>query len=175
MANESPADFAHLTLGHSGDTVELDRSEQNRAALCAMVQQARLSIDIFSRDLDAALYDTAEFAEALRQMALRTRHARVRILVQNTERLVARGHRLLTLTRRLSSFMAMHVPAREHANYNSAFLVADRVGVLYRPLADRYEATVTFNEPLEAQRLAELFNSMWETSTQPADLRELRI
>ena len=67
------------------------------------------------------------------------------------------------------------MPAPEYHGYNAAFLVVDRTGAVYRSLADRYDATVTFGDRHAAGELMRQFDEMWETSRTESGLRRLRL
>ncbi len=175
MSAQGMSGFANLVLGESVDPVAVDGSAENRAAVLAMVAQAQRSLEIVTRDLDAPVYDDAEVVEAIKGLVLGSRQSRVRILINDTTRIVQQGHRLLELVRRLSSFMEMRVPAREHQAYNSAFLVADRTGTVYRSHADRYDGSVCFNDLRGADELIRQFEEMWEVAEVPAALRRFTL
>ncbi len=175
MSDHQAPDFSSHILGETADAVAVGRSAEVRAAATAMVGQARRTLDLVSRDLDAAVYDDAGFLEATKQLAVRSGRTQVRILVQDVAPAVTRGHRLLALTQRLSSFMDIRVPSRQHANYNSAFLVVDRMGTIFRPLADRYDGLVCFRNPREAGELTEVFEKMWALANTDPNLRALKV
>jgi len=170
-----PEDFEHLVLKQYADPIEVDTSDACRLAAISMARQARRSLEIVSRDLDPAIYDDADFVEAVSQLCLGSPRVRVRILVRDAPVIVKHGHRLLPLAHRLSTFIDIRVPGREHADYNSGFLIADAAGVIYRTLADRYEATVSFNDPRTAQDLGKLFEEMWQAASPDPNLRRMSL
>jgi len=105
--------------------IALESSEQIRELALAMVRSARRSIAISGRQLGPRLYDNSEFAEAVKRLALSSRHARVRLLALEARELVSRGHRLIDLAQQLSSFISIRVPSQQHAGFNEAMLVVD--------------------------------------------------
>lgn len=171
MRYSRPQDFEHLGLKKYDERVEIDTSEACRLAVLSMARQAVRSLEIVSRRLDPAVYDDADFVDAVAQLCLGSPRVRVRVLVREPAPIVKRGHRLLALAQRLSTFIDIRVPSREHADYNSAFFLADGAGVVYRTLADRYEAKVSFNDPRGAQELGKLFEEMWQTASPDPNLR----
>ena len=171
MRYSKPEDFANLTLKEHSETVEIDTSDECRLASLSMARQAARSIDIVSRHLDPLVYDNREFEEALSDLVVGSNRAKVRILVLQPDALVKQGHRLLTLTQRLSSYMDMRVPAREHKDYNAAFMVVDEIGSIYRSHADRYEGLVRFNDRAAAMELERQFEEMWTGAVADANLR----
>jgi len=175
MADPQATPFQQLVLGESTERVAVDTSDAVRAATVAMLRQARRRVDIVSRHLDPPVYDDAECVAALREFALRTPRARARILVLDPAPVVSRGHRLLELVRRLTSFLEMRIPAEEHSTYNSAFLVVDGRGVLFRVLSDRYDGVACFNDPAQANELGRAMDEMWEVAGPDPNLRALKI
>ncbi len=175
MPYSRPSDFEAFRLKNDGETVAIDTSEECRVAALSMARQAARSIEIVSRSLDPAIYDNAEFADAVSELVTGSRRARVRALLKHTDGAVKGGHRLVAVAQRLSSFVELRVPAREYDDYNAAFLIVDRAGVIYRTLSDRYEATVCFNNPHLAGELGRQFEAMWQTAVQDPNLRRAHL
>jgi hypothetical protein len=69
----------------------------------------------------------------------------------------------------------MRIPAREFDEYNSAFLIVDGAGVIYRTLSDTFEGTVSFNDPRKAQELDRQFEAMWQSATPDPNLRRAHL
>ena len=66
----------------------------------------------------------------------------------------------MDLYRRLPTYMDIRLPAKEHESYNSAFLVVDKTGVIFRSHADRYEGTANFNDQKTVEDLSKMFSDM---------------
>ena len=175
MAGAVENPFEGLRLGETPEVLPVSRSEDAQAAALALTRQARRTIEIMSRHLDPRLYDTAELAEAIKQLALGSHRAQVRILVQDVDPLLRDGHRLLALAQRLPTFIQIRVPAPPFREFNQAFLVADETGYLHRHFADRFEGDVCFHGPAAARELLRLFEPMWESAEPDPSLRALRI
>lgn len=167
--------FTELLLGISDMEIELFTRDETRHAAELMVQQCQESLEIFTRDLDPPLYDQQPFLQALGALCLRNRKARVRILVQEPSTPVKRNHRLIELSRRLSSSIELRQPHPDYRQHNEAFLIADRCGLIYRALADRYEGSANFYNPVEAQRKLDFFTEVWERSEPHPEFRRLHI
>jgi len=179
MADDTPhpllADPDRYQLGTDHEPLRLDNIEQNRLAALLLARQARRSLHIVTRDMDPAVYDTAEFDDAIAELARQSRYAEVRILVNNTEHAIAHGHRLIETARRLSSYIQIRRLRPEQAHYNEAFLVADRRGVLHRGKGDLYEATLEFNNPARARDLHNEFTSLWEHAEHEPNFQRLHL
>ena len=171
MHYSRPSDFQRFVLKEDSQSVVIDTSEACRLAALSMVGQAARGIDIVSRQLDPQMYDNREFCEAVSELVLGSRRARVRVLIRHTDPVVKRGHRLVTLSQRLSSYIEIRVPAREFDEYNAAFLLVDGAGVIYRTLSDTFEGSVNFNDPRRSHELGRQFEAMWQTAVADVNLR----
>lgn len=175
MHYSRPSDFARFVLKRDGGNVTVGSSEECRLAALSMARQAARSIEIVSRQLDPQIYDNQEFCDAVSDLLVGSRRARLRVLVRKTDPILKGGHRLLNLAHRLSSFIEIRVPAREYDDYNAAFLVVDGAGVIYRSLSDRYEGTVNFDDARTAGDLGRQFEEMWQTASRDSSLRRAHL
>ena len=162
-------------LGETEAEIHIDTVEENRNAAISLVKQARFSIDIFTQDLDAELYNNKEIEQSIFNLAKRHPNTRVRILTQDSQVAVRNGHRLIKLAQSLTSSVFINTPSREFKDVRFAFLVVDKLGVLYRVSASNrnYKASINFMSPQQAGRLTDFFNEAWEHST--PDLQTRRI
>ncbi|MGH8415419.1 MAG: hypothetical protein ACRESX_11880, partial [Gammaproteobacteria bacterium] len=145
----------------------------NRDAAVRLASEARMSLAMFTRDLDPAVYNTEEFATAVRQLALSSRYSRIRIVALDPTAAIKDGHRLIELGRRLSSFIEFRRPSADHAKLPESFLVADETGLLYRPMASRYEGFADPANPSEARVRLRLFDEIWERAEPELEFRRL--
>lgn len=165
-----PDDFR---LGETHREIPLATAQDNRTLCLALTMQCRRRLEIVSRRLDPPIYDTAEFAEAVKSLALGHSKARIRLLVAESEALVHDGHRLLDLAGRLSSFIELRVPATDHRDFGEAFLIADGMGYVHRPLTDRYEGKANFHHRSVARELTRRFEELWATGEPDPNLRRM--
>ena len=165
--------FVELRLGVSDLDIDLTTRAETQHATDLMIQQAQSTLEIFSRSLDPDLFERESFVDALASLCLRNRKARIRLLVQEPLQAVRQSHRLVDLTRRLSSSMEIRQPHQDYRHYNEAFLIADGCGLIHRKLADRYEGRVNFYAPIEGQRKLDFFNEVWERSQVHPEFRRL--
>jgi hypothetical protein len=153
--------FENYILGDTDETLSVDTSEQLALGTQTMVQQAKRTLVIISRDLDPVIYNTAEFCESVRQMVLKSRYTKVRILVHEPMQIVKRGHRLVDLAMHLTSFIEIRVPDQEHADFNESVMIADAIGYAHRINGERYEARLNFNDGRTSRILLKQFEGMW--------------
>jgi hypothetical protein len=156
--------FEDNILGKTDDTVLIERSEENAIASLSMAKQSERTIDIVSRDMDPAIYDSPEFVEAAKQMVLKNKMSRIRILAHEPALIVRRGHRLVDLAMQLTSFIEIRVPSLEHADFNDSLFIADTTGYIHRLNPERYEGKLNFNDKRTCRILAQQFDEMWGKS-----------
>lgn len=169
-------DFSNLRLGESTeDTIKVESREANAAAAVELVSQAKRKLAIISQELDPKIYDQSDFLEVLKQLALKNRNVEIRIIVFEPEIIVRKGHKLLDLAGKISSFIELRKVAPKYKSFNEAVLIADEVGYLYRESTERYKGSVNFNSPRESKHLLDVFNEMWETAKPDPNLRKVHI
>lgn len=140
-----------------------------------MLTRTERNLDIVSRHLDPLVYDQVETVEAIKAMALGNRQAQIRVVVTDLRPVLGRGHRLLELAQRLTSFISIRVPGKSHKNFNEALLIADNNAYIYRPFADRYEGEAHFQNRGKARDLKSRFDDLWEKADTHPGLRRLHI
>ena len=159
-------------LGETDELLHMDRREDCQLVSLAMAEQAQRSLNIFSYDLEPWIYNTPGFYEAVRSVIAADTNSLIRILVYDISGTVNKGHRLLDLASRLSSRVQIRKLTKK---YHHAFMIADNLGVVDRPNADRYEGTANFNAPGWAQNLQVFFNGVWEQSSRTPEIYALKI
>jgi len=162
-------------LGRDSGRLILESGAENREVCAHMAGQAARQLRVFSRDLDKPIYDTEPFIQSVRQLVLGNRQAQVKILLQDNDRAVKQGHRLIELARRLSSSIEIRTPAHDWLEHRENFLLADRYGYVHRESPDRYDATADYHAPLRVRELSELFDDIWQVSQVDSELRRLYI
>ncbi len=162
-----------LILGDSDQRVATQSSEEVRQGCLALTQQARRTLDIFTQQLDARIYNNLAFAEALKALATYSRHSLIRILIKDSTPVVKQGSRVVQLSYRISSRIQIRKPPIEYHDEAQEFLIADRKGLMHRRLGHRYEGELNFNEALESRRLLKFFDECWEKSGADPELRHL--
>lgn len=168
-------DIQNHKLGETNELLSLETAEDHRRVALAMAQQAVRNLYIFTYDLDRAVFDNPAFEEAASQLARRSQHSRIQILLQDASSAVRHGHRLVALAQRLSSKIEIRKPVAEYADITRSFFVADETGYVSRQLSDRYEAVANFSDRLLARDLVSFFNEVWERSQQDSQLRRLHL
>lgn len=158
------------------DTAErVEDISDNREAAVRLAQKARRSLAIFTRDLEPEILDNHEFLEAVKRLALGGRYVKVRILIVDSTRAVKEGHRLVELARRLSSLVELRKPSTDFLDRPEAYVIADNSGILYRPIATRYEGIFGEHDPPRAREMLREFDRIWQQSHADTEMRRLGI
>ncbi len=169
-------DFSDYTLGEStDDAVKVTTRDENADAALELVKQTRQKLAIISQELDPLVYDQADFIEALRKLVVNNRYAEVRIIVFEPQLIVQKGHKLLDLAGKISSFIEFRKVSEKYKSFNESVLIADKVGYLYRESTERYKGKVNFNSRRESKHLLDVFDGMWETAQPDTNLRRMHI
>lgn len=167
--------FEKLVLGEYDQDIELSTSQDNADATHALISQAGRNIDIYTHELDPKVYNQSACIDAIKSFVLLNSSAQIRILIRNPNRTIQSGHRLITLARHLSSYIAIRVIHEDYSSLPDAFLIVDQRGILHLMEGDRYDGLCNFNNPRQAVELSHRFTEVWNHSTEVADFRHIYI
>jgi len=165
------AEPAPFILGEHLALERFDQPEMARAHALAMLQQAQRSLCIYSADLDPWLYHHSSIQEACTRFLLASPQNRLRILVKDISRAVKQGHRLLGLSRRLSSNLHIRQLHPDYPNEEVAFLLADDRGLLLRPEPEQFAGYALYQDPARVRLRQAQFDQAWQTSITAPDVR----
>ena len=154
--------MAALALTLSGCTATTDtQSRQNATASLSQVSQNRTGRD---------------FLAVVKRLVLSKRYARVRVLISNPGKAIRNGNRLVSLGRRLNSYIEFRDVLEEfREDHKEAFIIADDRALMYRADAGKWEGMVGLNEPPIARQHLEVFEKIWQVSEYKHELRRLSI
>lgn len=174
MTDEINGSLQHCKIGEE-TTLRLESSEQNRIASIALVAQARYTLDIVCRDLEHALYDNEDFYNTVKQLATSSPKAKIRVLIQDSNKAVKQGHRLVDLARRLSSFIKIRVQGKRFKEFNEAWLVVDAKAWVRRAHADKYISELNCSAARQLRDSLKNFDAMWNESNDDPNLRRISL
>ena len=168
---------AYYVLGETVAEVQVRTADDNKNAAVALVKQARYSIEIFTQDMDADIYNDEEFKQSIFKLAKRHPNTRIRILTQDATKAAKNGHSLIHLAQTLTSSVFIHNPPEEYKNERASFMIVDRTGLLHRNsgLNRNYQGTVNFMSPQRAGKLTDFFNEVWDYSTPETQTRRFHM
>nr|WP_322940269.1 histone acetyltransferase HPA2 [Pseudomonas sp. s4] len=167
----TPWEPAPFVLGQHERLERFSQPQEARAHVLALIQQAQRSLCLYSDDLEPWLYHHSSVQQACTRFLLSNPRTRLRILLRDSTRAVKEGHRLLALSRRLSSNLHIRKLNPDHANEESAFLIADDRGLLLRPELNQQSGYTLYNDPARVRQRQTQFDQAWDTSITDPDLR----
>ena len=170
-----PEDLSNYLIGQKHPKLKALDVQNNQLAYLNMIGQARLTIDLLSRDLDPRILNTDSFSAAIRNFVKVSPNSRFRILLAEPGAVVSHGHCLLELARRFSSFISIRKTNEEHRSHQNNFLIVDRKALIYRPNSHDLEALINYDASSECRQHLEFFNDVWEKSEPASELRQLFI
>ena len=130
---------------------------------------------ILSPILDPALFAAENCVMAISEFARRSRHARVRILVEDSKTVAADNHPLLELARRIPSKITMRRLPDDVAPSRSSYVVVDDRAIWMQPDRDTYIGWRNLNDRVEARRLGDQFGLLYERGRDDPELRLLTL
>jgi len=146
-----------------------------REAINHITQQTLKTIQIFTPDLEATIYDNEEFTKNLLSVVRGNRHAQIQILTFETTSAINRGHALLRLAHELTSSIEIRIPAEEYQQTTITFLLADKKGFVFRSEAKEYNGIYNSDCKYRSQKLSEIFTAAWEHAEPDLQSRRLNI
>lgn len=172
QSSDSPrAEPAPFVLGAHPDLERFSQPEAARAHALALLQQAQRSLCIYSHDLEPWLYHHSSVQDACTRFLLASPRNQLRILLRDPSRAVKEGHRLLSLSRRLSSNLQIRKLHPDYPNEELAFLLADDHGLLLLPEIGQASGYALYQDPGRNRQRRAQFDQAWDTSITDADLR----
>lgn len=160
-------------LGEENQRLTLDTLSEQVACICAMTEQSLRHLRIYTPNLESELYDNGDFASAVSRLARSSRFAEIRILIEDTRLIIARGHALLELHRRLPSSVAIRKLTMDIHSLDQPFMIADEAGIFLRPEDGEGPSFANFCDRVKAKSLIELFDPLWDRCSPDPDLRRL--
>lgn len=168
-------DFEKHLIGESNQEFILGTREENRVATSMLAQQAKKTIHIYSHKLDNLIYDNSDFLDAVTQLAIRSRYTKVQILIRDTQSIVKNGHRIIETSRRVGSKIQIRKVHENFRDLTYGYIAVDETALLYRKVADRYDAKLNFQASRDARILIRKFDEIWRTSSPEPMLKHLSI
>ncbi|MEW8506376.1 MAG: GNAT family N-acetyltransferase [Candidatus Thiodiazotropha sp.] len=175
FTKELGVDLSLAQLGKSGELFQLQTMEDHQIHAVSMVRQAKRYLSIFSQTLDPQIFETFPFVDAAKQLAMRSRFSRIRILLQDNSLVLQQGHRLVELAQRLSSAIEIRIPGEEYLDYPENFILVDDSGYVHRKQAANILGSACYNDRYRVNRLQTVFDEAWEYGVPDRELARLHL
>ena len=154
----------------------LEGSAPFAAKATEMAGGARMELALLTQELSERVYATESFVAAVRQFVLQHRHARFRVLVNDTRRAITGGSRIVEFGRKMSTYIEFRelLPERREA-VREEYLIADGRLMLYREAPENLSAKYYGTTPHLARLKLKDFDALWNESVPAQELRQLGI
>ncbi|MES9992200.1 MAG: GNAT family N-acetyltransferase [Candidatus Thiodiazotropha sp.] len=172
---ESTEDLSMAQLGKSGELFHLHNIEDHQIHAVSMLRQAKRYLSLFTKTLDPQIFDNPPFVDATKQLAMRSRISRIRILLQDNSLVLKQGHRLIDLAQRLSTAIEIRTPGEEYLDYAENFMLVDDSGYLHRKQAENLLGSACYNDRYRVKRLQAIFDEAWEYGIPDRELARLHL
>ena len=137
--------------------------------LSNIMTSACRSIDIASPNLEPALFDKEEIVSAIVELARKGRYPRIRLLIANDNPSNLERHRLVALTRRLTSAVSLRVLSSHPEWRQETIVIGDQRQVLLLMQGQREQKLL--DSPLSVTRWVDVFDRLWQASEQSSELK----
>lgn len=140
-----------------------------------LLRAARREFMLASPMLDAGFWNSASMARALGQLLAQHRHARARLVAEDTEHMLARCARLVELTRRFSDRILIRRLGEAQHGQSGMFAVADRDHCLVQNDVNQIDATLHLAAPRQAAPWLQRFDVIWDGAEPVPGLHGFRL
>ncbi len=172
--NTPASPLAQNTAGETGPASVLGHLEFTDR-LIEMVAGARQEIVIGSVDLDRRIYGGDVLVGGLRRFLLEHRRGRLRGLVQKPKLAVRGAHRLVELSRALSSRIELREPGAASSGGGEEYIIVDQRKLLVRTAPGDLEARYYADAPALAREQQRSFEQCWQQAQIAREFAELRL
>lgn len=164
-----------LDYARGGDGRRLEGYGALADGLLRVARTARHEFALYAPDLAPRLTDSAEFAAALKEIALSGSRGTVRLLGKEARTLAQSGNAVLRVVGALPTHCAVHLLCDEDEPTEEVYAFNDAGGVFHQPRAESATAKLVLNSPLAAREMQHRFDPLWERSVPAPDARRLNI
>jgi len=156
--------------------VILKSAQEYRDCAVELIGKGRRTLRLYSPDLVHDIYDNEEIAQSVLNLARVSRNSEIRILIRDTQPAIKRGHRLLDLSRRLTSIIEIRKFTLDSNELPQHLLLVDDAGVMVRADGEIQDAGfASFDDRGLNNSLALVFDELWYRSQSDFDLRGITI
>lgn len=138
-----------------------------------LLQQSRRHLTILTHDLDAQIYGTPDYLQALSDFVRSSRHCQVQILLKDTRTAIAIGHPVVRLAQRLSSKIHLRKITQEPQNKDMGFVLGDTDKLLYQNAPDNYRGFFKDAAAPDVKRLEDEFQYLWQYAEPEPEFQQL--
>lgn len=144
-------------------------------AAVALLEQARRNVKMYIHTLSPGIYDRTDLLNGLSRLAREYRNADIRLLIVDPLPAIQSGHQLISIARRLSSYIQIKRVAEDYAHHEEEFILVDDNDMMLKTRYYDHDFWLQNNAIPEAPRYNNWFKEAWERSEIDPEFRELKI
>ena len=154
----------------------LDGRSDCQACVRELILLATQRVYIISQNLEPDLYNNREIYQQLTNIATNNRKADIRIIAHDTRVAANRGHYLITLAQKLSSFAQIRTTVtRAHRQFFESWLIVDDFAYMRIRNPALYEGNFETSNKLETRSYTTRFEEIWEACQVDQNTRRLSL
>ncbi|TWI53129.1 putative GNAT family N-acyltransferase [Pseudomonas duriflava] len=153
--------------------VRFDTAEAAAEHILALLNQARRTICIYTPDLEPLLYNRSDIEHSLTRFLLAHPRNQIKLLVKDTSPAIRRGHRLINLSRRLSSNFYIRKCSPNYPAEELAYLLVDDSGLVIRKNPQLYHGVAYYSAKRIVRLQQNRFDMTWQTAVSDPNMRSL--
>lgn len=175
-----PHKSMRLTLGgdpmNETDVIRLEHPSDVLPLMREFAGMAQRSIDIFTHQLNPALYDDEQLLDSVSRLARRGPQTQIRILIRDPRPLYGNDRPILTLSRRLPSHIHLRVYTEGASDARFGFLCVDAEHLLHFTDEPALTGFARRGARAESRQRLDEFEHLWVYgSRQDTNLRQLSL
>ncbi len=147
------------------------------AELCKFSLQAFASaqkkIQLYTHNLDPRVLNNRTIEKQCLEFIRISRFVRIEILIKDEAYLNGLDHRLVSLAQKYTSFINIKIIPKDFHENHFAFYLFDGRSVIYRRVADRFEAEIHQVPSGQLKRHSKYFDEIWQQASPAIHLRAL--
>jgi hypothetical protein len=165
-----------MSIPNSEESVRLTETlgELKRNSLEAFAS-AQKKIQLYTHNLDPRILNNREFEKQCLRLVRLSRYARIEILIKDETCLNGIDHRLVNIAQRYTSYMGIKVIPKDFHENLFAFYLIDGRTLIYRRVADRFEAEIHQVPSSQLKRRSKYFDEVWQQASPASHLRALNL
>jgi hypothetical protein len=165
----------HILNPSTPEHRHLQNRESLREAHLELVNTARHELAVATPALEITIWNSAAMGEAIGHFLARHPRNRARLVIEDTEQMLAYCPRLVELTRRYSDLLLIRRLGDAHRGLAEMFVLADRDSCLLQTDIRLVDATLDLAAPRIAAPHVQRFEQIWESSDPIAGLHGFRL
>lgn len=149
--------------------------EEFTERLLLMLRSARQEITIFSHDLDRRIFGHDQVVRLIREFLLAHRRGRLRAVVRSPRSAVQGSHKLVELSRVLSSRMEFREASEDSRYAGEEYVLVDQRQLLIRNAPQDLEASFYADAAGLGLTQARQFDNVWNRAQVAREFSDLRL